>query len=536
MRSMTFLINDASTDTGYPDVWVTITENLDGTLTFSITQPGNIIGDLRGIFFDVYDESLINTLQVTSSPSPTQVIQGNDTITTLGSGATMEGLLGSDGGYDVGIEIGTSGMNPDDIQNYQFTLSSTARALTLEDFAYIDFAVRLTSVGLIDGSRENSSKILETTPPPINAIDDSASVEENHIITGNILSNDSNGLSSSGTITLTGWSGGSFNEPILLENGKGATLQLNSDGSYILDASTADALAEGEHLEYVFNYSVHYQHDTTSFSTDSAQFTIHVYGKNDAPVAADDSYTLDQNTTLLVTTNGILANDFDIDGDPLSAFLVNGPAHGTLSLNADGSFGYTPHANYYGTDSFTYKADDGYTTSNIATVNLTITQQSAPPPDPFDFPTTKQAISNIVLYLDDNDPSTDLYKLKITPSFKTFDADNLDIDFWLSEHGDIVGNNTDLVAFSLHAGKEYPLTAYDIVNAGAGKSGKSWTQTINPLGPGEGQLYIYGDGSYNPGEADYKPTAANPGPTDAMLSIGLTELILAAKANYEVIL
>ena len=44
---------------------------------------------------------------------------------------------------------------------------------------------------------------------------------------------------------------------------------------------------------------------------------------------------------------------------PLTAILVSGPAHGTLTLNADGSFSYTPDANYNGTDSFTYKASDG---------------------------------------------------------------------------------------------------------------------------------------------------------------------------------
>ena len=61
----------------------------------------------------------------------------------------------------------------------------------------------------------------------------------------------------------------------------------------------------------------------------------------------------------------MLANDTDVDGDTLTAVLVTGPAHGTLTLNADGSFTYTPTANYNGTDSFTYKANDG--TARLAT-------------------------------------------------------------------------------------------------------------------------------------------------------------------------
>ena len=55
----------------------------------------------------------------------------------------------------------------------------------------------------------------------------------------------------------------------------------------------------------------------------------------------------------------MLANDSDPDGDPLTAVLVTGPAHGTLTLNANGSFTYTPTANYTGPDSFIYRASDG---------------------------------------------------------------------------------------------------------------------------------------------------------------------------------
>ena len=59
----------------------------------------------------------------------------------------------------------------------------------------------------------------------------------------------------------------------------------------------------------------------------------------------------------------MLANDTDMDGDALTAVLVSGPAHGTLTLNPDGSFTYTPAANYNGADTFTYKANDGRPTA-----------------------------------------------------------------------------------------------------------------------------------------------------------------------------
>ena len=70
---------------------------------------------------------------------------------------------------------------------------------------------------------------------------------------------------------------------------------------------------------------------------------------------------------------GVLGNDTDADGDTISALLVSGPSHAAdFTLNADGSFSYTPEANWNGSDSFTYKANDGTTDGNEATVTITV--------------------------------------------------------------------------------------------------------------------------------------------------------------------
>ena len=100
---------------------------------------------------------------------------------------------------------------------------------------------------------------------------------------------------------------------------------------------------------------------------------ITVLPVNDAPVSAGDAYATDEDAPLVIdAAAGVLANDTDVEGDPLSAFLVTGPSHGTLALNADGSFTYTPAADYNGTDSFVYRADDGTDTGVPATVTITI--------------------------------------------------------------------------------------------------------------------------------------------------------------------
>ncbi len=92
----------------------------------------------------------------------------------------------------------------------------------------------------------------------------------------------------------------------------------------------------------------------------TATVTVTVAGANDAPVAAADGYAASVGRDLAVAAaQGVLANDRDADaGDALRAVLVQGPANGTLALNADGSFTYTPGRGFQGTDVFTYAATD----------------------------------------------------------------------------------------------------------------------------------------------------------------------------------
>ncbi len=94
---------------------------------------------------------------------------------------------------------------------------------------------------------------------------------------------------------------------------------------------------------------------------------------NQSPVAVNDTYSTTLNTALTVAAPGVLGNDTDPEGATLSAQLVTGPSHGTITLNSNGSFTYTPLAGYVGSDSFTYRASDGTTNSNTATVTISIT-------------------------------------------------------------------------------------------------------------------------------------------------------------------
>src|SRR5439155_11127960 len=96
-----------------------------------------------------------------------------------------------------------------------------------------------------------------------------------------------------------------------------------------------------------------YQANDGTSNSNLATVTLTVTAVNDAPVANGDSYSTSEDTPLTVAATGVLTNDTDIDGDLLTAALVGSPTSGTLAFNANGSFTYTPNANFNGTDSFT---------------------------------------------------------------------------------------------------------------------------------------------------------------------------------------
>jgi Bacterial Ig domain len=98
------------------------------------------------------------------------------------------------------------------------------------------------------------------------------------------------------------------------------------------------------------------------------------------PVTGDDAYTTAEDAQLSVDAPGVLANDTDVDGQPLSAALDSGPEHGALTLNADGSFSYTPDPDFNGSDSFTYLASDSTLDSDPVTVTIEVRPVDDPPP------------------------------------------------------------------------------------------------------------------------------------------------------------
>ncbi|MGD2055097.1 MAG: Ig-like domain-containing protein, partial [Gammaproteobacteria bacterium] len=96
--------------------------------------------------------------------------------------------------------------------------------------------------------------------------------------------------------------------------------------------------------------------------------------------SAVQNYTVAENSSLVIpAAEGVLVNDLDAENDVLTASLVSDVSYGILALNADGSFTYTPDAEFSGTDTFTYVANDGNNDSNVATVTITVTGDNDAP-------------------------------------------------------------------------------------------------------------------------------------------------------------
>jgi len=110
-------------------------------------------------------------------------------------------------------------------------------------------------------------------------------------------------------------------------------------------------------------------------ASNTATVALTVRPVNDAPTLTGRSLTAQAGQTVAINP---LSTAFDIDGDALTAAVVDGPAHGVLSVLADGSFSYKAAGGFAGPDSFSYRVSDGQADSNLVTVAITISNDGTP--------------------------------------------------------------------------------------------------------------------------------------------------------------
>jgi VCBS repeat-containing protein len=206
-----------------------------------------------------------------------------------------------------------------------------------------------------DGTYESSVATVTITVTPVNdppvAVNDVYSIPEDTmlVVVPGVLSNDTDPDNDSLTA-------------VLVSPAANGTVILNANGSFSYSPNP----------DFVGTDGFTYRAKDGLSESGVATVSITVTAVNQAPLAVNDVYSTPEDTMLVVGAPGVLGNDSDVDGPSLSAILVSPAANGTVILNANGSFSYSPNLNFIGTDGFTYKAIDGLSESGVATVSITV--------------------------------------------------------------------------------------------------------------------------------------------------------------------
>ena len=335
--------------------------NPDKTFTLSHVYADNGTFDLTVVITDSYGETATDSIVVTVDNVAPQVAAGEDTTIDGGSVFSAVGSF-----VDPGADTWTATVDYGDGSGLKPLALNPDKTFALQH-TYTKKGTYTVSVTVTDDDGAVGSDTLAVTvrnSAPVATNDTYAMNEDTvlHVPAPGVFSNDSDADGDPLTAQLvTGPSHGAlaFNKATGLFSYKPSADYFGTD---------------------TFTYKVY---DGAAWSN-VATVTITVNPINDAPVANNDAYTMDQNAAgnavLTIAAPGLVGNDTDVDSGSLSAVWVSNPSHGTLSLNANGSFTYTPTSGYTGTDSFTYKANDGQADSNVATVTITVNPPAGVPP------------------------------------------------------------------------------------------------------------------------------------------------------------
>ncbi|MBD8529623.1 MULTISPECIES: tandem-95 repeat protein [unclassified Massilia] len=245
--------------------------------------------------------------------------------------------------------------------------------------------------------------------------------------------------------------------------------------------------------------------------------TIEVAASNDNPVAADAAIVTREDTV----HTGQLPAAVDADGDAVAYALASGPAHGQVAIAADGSYVYTPAADFNGADSFVYRVSDGQGGSNLHTVNVTVTPVNDAPTAGDSTISTREdeAVGGSLPQAHDIDGDAVVYTLDATPAHGsvvievdgrytyTPNADYHGADSFTYRVGDGSAGTTYTVTIGIASVNDNPVaantaivTAEDTAHAGQlpGASDVDGDAVAYALatGPAHGQVAIHADGSY----------------------------------------
>jgi VCBS repeat-containing protein len=300
-------------------------------------------------------QSNLATVSITITPVNDAPVANNDAY-TVAEGGTLNvpapGVLGNDSDPDSSL---TAVLVTGPANASSFTLNADG------SFNYVHNGSETTSDSFTykanDGSVDSNVATVAITITPTNdapvAVDDAYSVNEGGTLTvpaPGVLGND------------TDVEGNAFSAVLVSGPANASSFTLNADGSFTYVHNGSETTTDS------FTYKANDGSDSNV-----ATVTITITPVNDAPVANNDAYSVDEGASLVIAAPGVLGNDTDAENNPLTAVLVSGPAHASsFTFNPDGSFTYAHDGSETASDSFTYKANDGSLDSNTATVTITI--------------------------------------------------------------------------------------------------------------------------------------------------------------------
>ena len=362
------LVKDVSA-TGEEDTtirWIPSVKNVDDELTCStVTSPAHgavtVVSDCSSGSYtpdpdfhgtdsfsyavgDPAAEHVAASVNITVQPVNDAPVADDDDATTQEDTAVTVGVLGNDS----------------DVDGDSLTVASAAGAangsVTVDDRSVIytphaDFhGTDSFTYAVADSTSQPTTATVSITVEPVNdapvANDDDATTREDTAVTIDVVGNDSDVEGDSLTV-------------------------YSAAGAIHGSVTTAD---EG---------SVIYTPDPDFHGTDSFNYTVadpaadHIAATafvtvepvNDAPEADDDEATTQEDTAVTID---VLDNDFDIEGDSFTVDSTTEGTNGSVAIAEDGSVIYTPHADFHGTDSFTYAAADSTSEPTTATVSITV--------------------------------------------------------------------------------------------------------------------------------------------------------------------
>jgi len=292
-------------------------------------------------------------------------------------------------------------------------------------------------------------------------------------------------------------------------------------------------------LNYFGSDSLTYTISDNNGGTDTAAIIITVTSVNDPPVAVNDAVTVAEDSTSNLIN--ALANDFDIENNPLTIVSVTQPLHGVASTSTGFIF-YSPAANYNGQDSFTYTISDGNGGTSIGTISITVTPMNDPPNANNDTATVAEDSSNnlINVLTNDNDPDGDSLSIASVSNpphgstttngnyvFYTPDLNYFGIDIFsytMSDgHG---GTDTATITVTVAPISDPPVASDDAITVPKDSSNNQLDVRANDYDPDNNPLTItsvttplHGSASTNGLYVFYTPTAGYIGPDTCSYTI-----------------